>query len=236
MSSGSLHVSSLPFLNDGGIAQLTKTLQDHALTQLQTYILPTWLGGQILTFVPTGSIPNQLYERDAKRRVSLGDRLRSIMIKDGAILHVILSIFSVVSVASVLLRAQTQFPDRSSDYWMYMLTHLGCTYLRISLSVFPLPPYLSSIRAVVLTFNAAGMPLGWFFSFFALLTPIRYAIFPPTVPEREDLLVRDPATGAGYPVRGARGAKWVPELLGFENCHLVAVLYSAVVLYYSSQW
>lgn len=80
------------------------------------------------------------------------------------------------------------------------------------------------------------MPLGWFFSFFALLTPIRYAIFPPTVPEREDLLVRDPATGAGYPVRGARGAKWVPELLGFENCHLVAVLYSAVVLYYSSQW
>lgn len=76
----------------------------------------------------------------------------------------------------------------------------------------------------------------WLFSFFACLTPIFYAVFPPTVPDRDELLVKDPLTGARYPKKSARGVTWVPELLGFEKVHIIVLVYSLCVLYQVSQW
>lgn len=160
----------------------------------------------MLTFVPTGSIPNKLHERDAKRRVSLQNRLRSILLRDGAIFHALFAVFCVVAVASVIVRAYQEFPGHSTGFGVYLLTHLG------------------------------WMPVSWLFSFFACLKPIHYAIFPPTVPDREELLVRDPHTGAASPVQSSRRVRWVPELLGFQNLHIVAFLYSLAVLYYTSKW
>lgn len=160
----------------------------------------------MLTFVPTGSIPNQLHERDAKRRASLQDRLRSILIRDGAIFHALFAVSYVIAVASVIARAHQQYPDGSSGFAIYLLIHLG------------------------------WMPMPWIFSFFACLTPIRYAIFPPTVPDREELLVRDPHTGAASPIPSARRVRWVPELLGFQNLHIITFVYSLAILYYTSQW
>ncbi|POS74749.1 hypothetical protein DHEL01_v206851 [Diaporthe helianthi] len=138
----------------------------HTITQLKTFVFPTWLGGQLLTFVPTGSIPNDLHERNAKKRAGLQTRLRSILIKDGAIFHLLFAAFCAASAISVTVRAHRQFPQHGSEFGVYLLTHLG------------------------------WMPMPWLFSFFACLTPIYYAVFPPTVPDREDLLTQDPLTGA----------------------------------------
>lgn len=76
----------------------------------------------------------------------------------------------------------------------------------------------------------------WLFSFFACLTPIFYAVSPPTVPDREELLVQDPLTGARYPRKSARGVTWVPELLGFEKVHIIVFVYCLWTLYQTSQW
>lgn len=76
----------------------------------------------------------------------------------------------------------------------------------------------------------------WLFSFFACLTPIYYAVFPPTVPDREELLTQDPLTGARYPKQSARRVTWVPELLGFEKVHLFVFAYSLYNLYWSAGW
>ncbi|KAI7782796.1 hypothetical protein LA080_012837 [Diaporthe eres] len=178
----------------------------HTITQLKTFVFPTWLGGQLLTFVPTGSIPNHLYERNAKKRASLQSRLRSILIKDGAIFHLLFVTFCAAAVISVIARAHQQFPEHGAQFGIYLLTHLG------------------------------WMPMQWLFSFFACLTPIFYAVFPPTVPDREELLVKDPLTGARYPKKSARGVTWVPELLGFEKVHIIVLVYSLCVLYQVSRW
>lgn len=179
---------------------------DHTITQLKTFVLPNWLGGQLLTFVPTGSIPNDLHERNAKRRASLQSRLRSIMIKDGAIFHLLFAAFCAAAVISVIARAHHQFPEHGAQFGIYLLTHLG------------------------------WMPMPWLFSFFACLTPIFYAFFPPTVPDRKELLVQDPLTAARYPKQSARGVTWVPELLGFEKVHIIVFVYSLWILYEMSRW
>lgn len=181
-------------------------LADHAITQLKTFVFPTWLGGQLLTFVPTGSIPNHLHERSAKRRATLQSRLRSILIKDGAIFHLLFVTFCAAAVISVVARAHYQFPEHETQFGIYILTHLG------------------------------WMPMPWLFSFFACLTPIFYAVFPPTVPDRDELLIQDPLTGARYPKKSARGVTWVPEILGFEKVHIVVFVYSLWTLYKTSRW
>lgn len=179
---------------------------DHTITQLKTFVFPTWLGGQLLTFVPTGSIPNHLHERSAKKRAPLQSRLRSILIKDGAIFHLFFVAFCAAAVISAIARAHQRFPEHGAQFGTYLLTHLG------------------------------WMPMPWLFSFFACLTPIFYAVFPPTVPDREDLLIKDPLTGARYPKQSARGVTWVPELLGFEKVHIIVFVYSLYVLYQVSSW
>ena len=156
--------------------------------------------------MPTGSIPNDLHERNAKKRVSLQSRLRSILIKDGAIFHLLFVAFCAVAVISVVTRAHRQFPELRAEFGVYLLTHL------------------------------CWMPMPWLFSFFACLTPIYYAVFPPTVPDREELLIQDPLTGARYPKQSAQGVTWVPELLGFEKVHIIVFLYSLYILYQTSRW
>src|ERR1700712_756815 len=47
--------------------------------------------------------------------------------------------------------------------------------------------------------HAFWPPVLWVVAFNACWAPIQYAIWPPTMPDREELLERDPVTGVAHP-------------------------------------
>lgn len=173
---------------------------------MRSYVLPKWLGGKLFTFIPTGTIPNELNERSKIRRSPLHHRLWSILISQGAIFHCVYTLTCIAAVGLICSRAVTHYSKDSIDFQVYLLTHLG------------------------------WLPLPWFFAAFACLTPLRYAIFPPDIPEREELLERDPHTGIAYPIKEARRVKWEFEWVGFQNLYIVAAVYCLGLLYATADW
>jgi hypothetical protein len=57
----------------------------------------------------------------------------------------------------------------------------------------------SNSRLMYLFTHAFWPPMLWLLALTASLTPIRYAIWPPNMPDREELLIRDPKTGIAKP-------------------------------------
>jgi Glycosyl transferase family group 2 len=55
-------------------------------------------------------------------------------------------------------------------------------------------------RLMYLFTHAFWPPMLWLFALTASLTPIRYAIWPPNMPDREECLVRDSKTGIARPI------------------------------------
>ena len=76
----------------------------------------------------------------------------------------------------------------------------------------------------------AGWPPLAFQQILACLIPLQYACFPPTVPERERLLQRDPTSTAAYPVQKARQAEWTMKDFGYPQLYSVVLLSSIGVL------
>ena len=56
--------------------------------------------------------------------------------------------------------------------------------------------------------HACWPPILWLIAVNACWAPIHYAIWPPTVPDREDLLDRDPTTGIAHPTKEAKSIVW----------------------------
>lgn len=107
------------------------------------------------------------------------------------------------------MRAHQKFPSTSqtAEFTEYLFTRLG------------------------------WLPLSWVFTFFGCVTPLVYAVFPPTVPDREELLVRDARTGAPSPKQSARGVHWAPSYVpGFQHLHILVVAYALWILHWTSQW
>jgi hypothetical protein len=50
-------------------------------------------------------------------------------------------------------------------------------------------------------------PLLWFKYTMSALAPLLYTIYPPTTPDRESLLIRNPRTNIAYPTEEARRTK-----------------------------
>lgn len=50
--------------------------------------------------------------------------------------------------------------------------------------------------------------MAWLLAVNAACVPIHYAIWPPTMPDRETLLNRDPATGIAHPTEAAKHIVW----------------------------
>lgn len=59
--------------------------------------------------------------------------------------------------------------------------------------------------------------------------PLLYAFFPPTIPDREQLLKRDPELRASYP-REQEAAKDQPFYLREDICYSVCALYSVFLM------
>ncbi|CAG8975226.1 hypothetical protein HYALB_00004287 [Hymenoscyphus albidus] len=178
----------------------------HTLTQIQTFLLPKGFGGKITKFIPTGTIQDSLRERDQGKRAPLHRRLKNILFEQGAIFHLIYVVMCLAAVGTVFTRAYTRFSGDSTAFYLYLLTHIGWA------------------------------PLPWLLTGAACLTPLRYALFPPDVAPREELLSRDPVTNVAYPIETAKRVPWKYDMFGYENIPLAVLVYSFALLYCTRMW
>lgn len=175
----------------------------------RSFILPSWLGGKVTGFTATGSLANSLHERSASRRAPLLVRLRHILTEGGAWVQLLVV---VTFLSGAALRAWKIF----SPAWLSgggestpaMWTELLQTV------VWPLHP--------------------WFPSVLACITPLRYALFPPDVPDREKLMGRPGKNGARYPKAEAKAGSW--SVVGFEFTQLYTLFVGYVAVVFVASW
>ncbi|PNS20979.1 INO80 complex subunit 2 [Sphaceloma murrayae] len=156
-----------------------------SMAHLKSIILPKRMGGTVMRFIATGSIRHAMKERDSAQRPHVFRRLYSILLLDGAWYHTLYASLCWLAVGSAIRRAAGLYPGYSAEFWRYLLLHV------------------------------AWCPLPWLFHSVAMLVPLRYAIFPPTTPDREDFLDRDPKTGVAHPKAEYRQIRWTGSF-GYE--------------------
>jgi len=79
------------------------------------------------------------------------------------------------------------------------------------------------------------IPLAWPLHIAAFLRPLQYTLFPPSVPDREELLVRD-EKGVAYPKASARSPKFTQLGLGMELFWFLQAGYAVLFLVGTLYW
>lgn len=82
-------------------------------------------------------------------------------------------------------------------------------------------------KLLCLVTHAFWPPLAWIMLVSAFWIPITYAVDPPTVPDREELLNRDPKTGVAHPTAGAKKISWAPQSVLFEVEYCVTTAFTS---------
>ena len=173
---------------------------DHSLALIRSFILPKWLGGRVAGFTASGSLKDDLNERRANYRAPLLDRLRHILFDCGAIFHLVYIISCLLSMSKYIRQTYIAAGNDTYRFWM-------------------------AILPVV-----AWPPPVWYQMVIACLTPLQYACFPPDVPDREDCLDRDPASGVAYPTDKAKLPTWTMRGFRYVQLHFLIIIYASVVL------
>lgn len=86
---------------------------------------------------------------------------------------------------------------------------------------------------VCLITHAFWPPLTFLFICTSLWTPVSYAIDPPSVPDREDLLKRDPKTAVAHPTKKSKKIAFGGQAAWFELEYTVATAVTILVFVYS---
>lgn len=84
-------------------------------------------------------------------------------------------------------------------------------------------------RLICLLTHAFWPPVSWLVYVAAAWTPIIYAINPPTVPNNEDLLDRDPNTNVAYPKDSAKQIRNKVSNGYFEFQYALMTIYTTVI-------
>lgn len=159
-------------------------------------------------FVPSGSINSDLAERNQESRAPLLRRLFVIGWNGGVLGFVLYLIFVMAAVASSVGHAFTTSMSKSSSQearWTFILTHAGW------------PPLVWM----------------WMTCLTAYAVPTFYMFQPPSVPDREELLVRCKDTGVAYPkddadVDAGRLSQWSITAYIQESLYTLVTIYTAV--------
>lgn len=77
--------------------------------------------------------------------------------------------------------------------------------------------------------HAGWPPMLWLQCLVACFTPIHYAIWPPSMPDREELLDRDSVTGVARPKQEFRKLRWGKESLLMELQYTSLTIYTIVL-------
>lgn len=132
-------------------------------------------------------------------RASLFRRLRVIIFGSGVFMHIFYILFCVAAVTVSTARGIIINRGSVEQTLLYMLTH------------------------------ACWPPLLWLIALSACWAPVHYAIWPPNMPEREALLVRDKNTGIAYPTEGAKKLRWEKRNVLHELQYFVLTAYTTVL-------
>lgn len=81
--------------------------------------------------------------------------------------------------------------------------------------------------------HAFWPPLTFLFICSSLWTPVSYAIDPPTMPDRDELLKRDPKTGVAHPTLSSKKIAFGGQAIWFEFEYTVGTIFTALVFVYS---
>lgn len=77
--------------------------------------------------------------------------------------------------------------------------------------------------------HAFWPPMTFLFLCTSLWTPIAYAIFPPSEPDREDLLVRDPKTNVAHPTEKSKKTAFGGQAAWFELEYTLTTAYTCLI-------
>lgn len=169
-----------------------------ALCIVRSFVLPTWLGGQVQAFKPTGSLGSALNERDPRSRKNMLRRLWVVLVNYMAGFHLAFVYLTLVGV--VLTSYRCFFQETSTkDILICLITH------------------------------AFWPPVTFLFICSSLWTPVSYAIDPPVMPDREQLLDRDPKTGIAHPTTQSKKIAFGGQAAWFELQYTATTLYTALI-------
>jgi hypothetical protein len=180
---------------------LTKDL-DCTVAYIRSFLLPTRYGGKLTGFTPTGSIGSVVDERYPSRRAPLRTRLYHILFDCGAWFHaMVIVLFAIIALRRTQRAIQGQLSSSQGqldlqNVWIHLLREV----------FWPSHP--------------------WMMTVIACITPIKYAISPPVVGERDKLLGKRGKYGARYPL---------PEYRDKVDCKIwdadFAQLYSVFMIF-----
>jgi hypothetical protein len=169
-----------------------------SITIIRSFFLPKWLGGQLQTFQPSGSIKSELNERDPTIRARLLQRMRVILLDYMGIYHIIYVYFCLSAISLTTSRCVAE-NSNSHDRALCLLTH------------------------------AFWPPLSWLIVVSAFWTPVTYAIDPPKMPAREELMDVDPKTLVKRPKEVHKKTSWGLRDGFFEIELCITTIFTAVV-------
>ena len=84
-------------------------------------------------------------------------------------------------------------------------------------------------KIICLLTHAFWPPIAWIVTISAFWTPISYALDPPSVPDREQLLKRDPKTDVAHPTKESKKTAFSPQTAIFELEYLISTVFTTLV-------
>lgn len=118
------------------------------------------------------------------------------------------------------------------------LFHFGFVYVTlvaVVISTYRCFAVENSFKGVVICLitHAFWPPMTFLFLCTSLWTPVSYAIDPPSMPEREELLTRDPKTGVAHPTKKSKKIAFGGQAAWFELEYTVATVATILIFVYS---
>lgn len=142
---------------------------------------------------------SELNERDQHRRAPLSRRLKVILWDNNGWMFVMYLLFCVAAVTKSTAEGIILNRGSVTGTLLFMLTH------------------------------ACWPPMIWLLACNSAWAPIHYAVWPPTMPDREQLLIRDPITNVAHPTEESKRAKWDKTFAFHEIEYSILSMYALVV-------
>lgn len=114
--------------------------------------------------------------------------------------------------------------------WFHVL-FVYVTLVGVALSTYRCFFWYTTLKELLqgLVTHAFWPPLTFLFICSSMWTPIAYAIDPPSMPDREDLLVRDPKTGVAHPTEKAKKISFNSQTAWYELEYTTTTLYTTLI-------
>ncbi len=173
------------------------------MSVIRTFLLPKWLGGKVAVFTSSGSQKADLNERNPQLRAPVWRRLKVTIWDCQCYLHLI--------------------------YIMFVLAAVGVSmYWNIS------DPENNTVKKMLISLltHAFWPPVIWLTCIMSCWVPINYALFPPSSPDRQDLLEREPDTGVAYPKESSKVTQnsWAAWAFEAQNSFMTLYITTIFVL------